>query len=649
MSDLLGDTRLQFTLTVAKLPPTTFSVADFELHEAFSSLFTLNLQLASVDPAIDFGKVLDEDATLTVWRNEVPERTVTGMVASFEQGDIGFRRTHYRMVVRPHFWRTTLRQNSRIFQQQNLVDILSTLMQENGRIDWAYAFKYSHPVREFCVQYAESDYDFIQRLTAEEGIFYYVEFANNRHQIIFTDEASAQSKGVTLPYNANKNAQRQESCIYPFRISERVRTAKVQLKDYTFQHPLWPAKFDYQSRNLDNQRETYAHFDFPGRFKDEQPGKDFTRYRLEALRNDANLGSGASNCCALLPGEFFTLHSHPRPDLNKCWQIVSICHIGIQPQALEEDAGEQEQGTTLTNNFFFIPDRQTWRPTPLAKPRIDGPQIAKVVGPKGEEIYTDKYGRVRLQFLWDRYATGDDTSSCWIRVSQAWAGQRWGMMALPRIGQEVIVDFLNGDPDQPIVTGRTYHANNLPPNELPAAKTQMIIRSKTHKGQGFNELKFDDEAGNEEVYIHAQRNMNTQIGHQQATFVGENRINHIKQDDHLRVEGEKRDEFLQDYSLSVKQSGHLKAERKWLIAANEEIHLNSTKRVVLSAGEEIVLKVGSSFIRITEAGVFANPQISVAASCPNLGSLIAPRLPLQLNKTEPIANAPLLQLFDFSG
>jgi len=508
---------LQFTLTASGLPPQTFAVVDFTLSEALSEPFLLNVGLASANPAVDFAAVLDKNATLMVWREGVMQRSVTGMVASFEQGDTGFHQTRYSMVIRPALWRTSLRRNARIFQMETVESILSTLLKENRITDFAFAFRNPHPAREFCVQYQESDFDFIQRLTAEEGIFYYFEFSRGKNTVVYADDVGSLPKDATLPYNPNVAAQAQELCITTFTRSAQVRPATVQLKDYTFKNPRWPAQFNREASDLSNQRADYEHFDFPGRFKDEQHGQDFTRYRLEALRNDASLGKGQSNDASLQPGQLFSLTRHPRPDLNHAWQIQRIEHSGKQPQALEQEAGEQ--GTHLSNSFSFIPHTQTWRPTPLPKPAMDGPQIAMVVGPAGEEIYCDEYGRIRLQFLWDRYGKNNDTSSCWIRVTQPWAGQGWGVLAIPRIGQEVVVDFLHGDPDQPIVTGRTYHANNIPPGSLPGTKTQMAFRSKTHKGEGFNELRFEDARGSEELFLHAQKDMKTKVLHDRTTTV----------------------------------------------------------------------------------------------------------------------------------
>ncbi|WP_195918412.1 type VI secretion system Vgr family protein, partial [Erwinia sorbitola] len=496
---------LQFTLTPAGLPPGTLAVVDFTLKESFSTPFELNVSLASADPAIDFAAVLDLGATLSVWRDGELQRSVNGIVTSFEQGDTGFHQTRYRMVIRPSLWRTTLRRNSRIFQLETIESIITTLLKENGIMEVAFGLFHPHPAREFCVQYQESDFDFIQRLTAEEGIFYYFEFDGGKNTLVYADDFAVLPGGASLPYNPNVAAQAQELCITTFTRTAQVRPAVVQLKDYTFKNPRWAAEFSRQATGLENQRPDYEHFDFPGRFKDEQQGRDFTRYRLEALRNDASTGRGKSNDFALQPGRLFSLYNHPREDLNCPWQLLSIEHTGRQPQALEQESGGQ--GTVLDNAFVFLPRNQHWRPTPLPKPAMDGPQIAKVVGPPGEEIYCDEFGRVRLQFLWDRYGESNDGSSCWIRVTQPWAGQGWGMLAIPRIGQEVVVDFLHGDPDQPIVTGRTYHASNIPPGSLPASKTQMAFRSKTHKGEGFNELRFEDAKGREELFMHAQKDM----------------------------------------------------------------------------------------------------------------------------------------------
>ncbi|EER2174051.1 type VI secretion system tip protein TssI/VgrG, partial [Escherichia coli] len=273
-------------------------------------------------------------------------------------------------------------------------------------------------------------------------------------------------------------------------------------------------------------------FDYPGRFKDEQHGKDFTLYQMESLRSDAEKATGQSNSPKLWPGTRFTLTGHPQKMLNREWQVVQSILSGDQPQALH---GSQGRGTTLGNQLEVIPADRTWRPRQQSKPKVDGPQSAIVTGPAGEEIFCDEHGRVRVKFHWDRYNPATEASSCWVRVSQAWAGPGFGNLAIPRVGQEVIVDFLNGDPDQPIIMGRTYHEDNRSPGDLPGTKTQMTIRSKTYKGSGFNELRFEDATDKEQVYIHAQKNMDTEVLNDRTTDVKHDHTETIGNDQKITV------------------------------------------------------------------------------------------------------------------
>ncbi|WP_240651642.1 type VI secretion system tip protein VgrG [Serratia microhaemolytica] len=583
---------LYFTLSAGGQPAGTFAVVDFTLNEHYSSLFELELNLASADPAIDFDAVLDRGAKLSVWRDGVLQRAVSGIVTRFEQGDTGFHQTRYRMEVRPSLWRLGLRRNSRIFQLETIEEIISKLLREAQIVDYAFGLRHPHPAREFCVQYQETDLEFIQRLAAEEGIFYYFEFNQGRHTVVFADDNGIIPKKASLPYNPNVAAQAQELCVNSFIRSAQVRPAVVQMKDYTFKNPRWDATFTQQASGQIYQRTSYEHFDFPGRFKDEQHGKDFTRYRLDALRNDASLGHGHSNDFRLQPGIRLTLSQHPRADLNCAWQLIATRHSGQQPQAMEQEAGDK--GTHLNTEFQFIPRTQTWRPSPLPKPLMDGPQIAKVVGPGNEEIFCDEHGRVRVQFPWDRYGNSDDHSSCWIRVSQPWAGQGWGMIAIPRVGQEVVVDFLHGDPDQPIVTGRTYHAVNRATFPLPMAKTQMVLRSKTHKGEGYNELRFEDAKGMEGLFLHAQRDMTTQVLNNRVTEVGANHLEKVQQNQII--------EILQSHGLTVhaQHQVNIQGDQNTLIGGE---HIESVVGpMILSSATGIRLVSGDSAIQLDASG-----------------------------------------------
>ncbi|HBA8276422.1 TPA: type VI secretion system tip protein VgrG, partial [Escherichia coli] len=335
-----------------------------------------------------------------------------------------------------------------------------------------------------------------------------------------------------FPFNPDTSAGAETECVSMFRYEAHVRPSSVQSQDYTFKVPDWPGMYEQQGESLNGQLEQYEIFDYPGRYKDEQHGKDFTLYRIESLRSDAEKATGQSNSPKLWPGTRFTLTGHPQKMLNREWQVIQSILSGDQPQALH---GSQGRGTTLGNQLEVIPADRTWRPRVQSKPKVDGPQSAIVTGPAGEEIFCDEHGRVRVKFHWDRYHGMTEESSCWVRVSQAWAGPGFGNLAIPRVGQEVIVDFLNGDPDQPLVMGRTYHEDNRSPGDLPGTKTQMTIRSKTYKGSGFNELRFEDATDKEQVYIHAQKNMDTEVLNDRTTDVKHDHTETIGNDQKITV------------------------------------------------------------------------------------------------------------------
>ncbi|HGF2898700.1 TPA: type VI secretion system tip protein TssI/VgrG, partial [Escherichia coli] len=312
----------------------------------------------------------------------------------------------------------------------------------------------------------------------------------------------------------------------------QIRPSSVVTKDYTFKRPGWAGRFDQEGQHQDYQRTQYEVYDYPGRFKGAH-GQNFARWQMDGWRNNAETARGMSRSPEIWPGRRIVLTGHPQANLNREWQVVASELHGEQPQAVP---GRQGAGTALENHFAVIPADRTWRPQPLLKPLVDGPQSAVVTGPAGEEIFCDEHGRVRVKFNWDRYNPADQDSSCWIRVAQAWAGTGFGHLAIPRVGQEVIVDFLNGDPDQPIIMGRTYHQENRTPGSLPGTKTQMTIRSKTYMGSGFNELKFDDATGREQVYIHAQKNMDTEVLNDRTTTVKHDHRETVKNDQTVTIQ-----------------------------------------------------------------------------------------------------------------
>ncbi|MBK4826238.1 type VI secretion system tip protein VgrG [Pectobacterium carotovorum subsp. carotovorum] len=606
---MANSTGLQFTVKVGALAAGTFAVVDFRLDEGLNRPFSLSLSLASALPDVDFGAVLDQPCELMIWYEGELKRRVSGIISGFTQGDTGFRCTRYQAEVRPALWRLGLRANARIFQAQKPEAIIGALLEEAGITDYAFALRNEHAVREYCVQYRESDLAFITRLAAEEGMYFFHEYEEGKHRVVFADDAGALTKGPELFFNLATQGLSEGEYVRRFHYAERVSTSDVELKDYSFKTPAYGLSHKKMSGDLAHQRESYQHYDYPGRYKQDPSGKAFSGYRLDALRAGAVTSEGESNCAGLMPGSTFTLTEHPNVTLNAVWQTVSVTHVGQQPQALEEESGGEP--TTMSNSFAVVKGTMTWRTAMPYKPMVDGPQIATVVGPAGEEIYCDQYGRVKLQFPWDRYGASNDQSSCWVRVSQGWAGGQYGMIAIPRIGHEVIVSFLEGDPDQPIVTGRTFHATNRPPYDLPAHKTRTVLRTETHQGEGFNELRFEDQAGQEEIYIHGQKDLNAliendvvwHIKHDAHTDIDNERVTRIKANDHLTVENEKRDHIKGEHSLNVDASMHQKLGQALLVEAGEEVHVKAGVKIVLEAGAELTLKVGGSFIKIDPSGV----------------------------------------------
>ncbi|PVY76248.1 Rhs element Vgr protein, partial [Tamilnaduibacter salinus] len=332
------------------------------------------------------------------------------------------------------------------------------------------------------------------------------------------------------------------------------------------------------------------------------------------------------------------LTDHPDETLNRDWLLVQVTHTGQQPQALEEEGGTEP--TTYHNAFTAVPGDTPWRPTTPHRPLMDGPQMAIVTGPEGEEIHCDEHGRVKVRFPWDRYSQNDEHSSAWLRVSQGWAGGQYGFFTLPRIGNEVIVSFLDGDPDQPIITGRTHHATNTPPETLPKHKTRTTLKTQTHKGEGHNELRFEDEADQQQIYVHAQKDLDLLTENDRTEVVKNNqhltvhtdRTQQVKGNDHLTVDGEKREKVGKDHSFDVTGSLHLKAGTAWLTDSGQELHIKAGQKAVIEAGMEITLKAGGSFVKIDPSGVaLTGPAIKLnMGGSPGSGtgqSVQAPAMP----------------------
>jgi len=608
---LLGS-GLRFHFNAQGLDETSFGVLDFKFIENLSQPFEVKLNLLSRFDDLTPEAIVDQTGVMSWSQDGSVERHVHGIVSQLSKGDTGHHHTQYNITLVPALSRLKLRQNSRIFQQQSVLNIISTLLDEMGIKEHAFScdVRFESDVREYCVQYRETDFDFISRLVAEVGLFYYFEHSEDKHTLVFCDSTAKLSALATpFPYNALSGGVAELPFVSSFAYQHQIKPANVSLKEQSFKKPQYSFLQTSIGDNLQFQRQNYEHFDYPGRYKNDVTGVPITRVRQEYLRREAQMSFGQSNIMQAISGVKFTLVEHKDAALNRDWVLTQVTHSGEQG-AVAEEANTQKP-TRYSNEFAAIPASNAWQAEPSIKPLVSGPQMATVVGPIDEEIFCDEFGRVKVQFSWDRYGKGDDNASCWVRVSQGWAGGQYGMMALPRIGHEVIVSFLEGDPDQPIITGRTFHSVNQVPYALPEHKTRTVIKTQTHKGEGSNELRFEDELDKQEIYLHAQKDINTlvendmseQIKRDKHLLVDNERISQIKGNDHLTIEGEQRTAIKLDVSLDVGGSLHQKVGQASTLEVGTEVHIKAGQKVVIEAGAEITLKAGGSFIKIDPAGV----------------------------------------------
>ena len=640
---------LQFTARVGELPENIFSVVSFELTEGLSELAHGRLKLASSLPGLTATDLLEQGLELIVWQDGVALRCFTGVISECARGASGHRRTHYEVVIQPPLWRLGLMHNSRIFQRQSTDNILRTLMRERGIIDAVFDLQHTPPEREYCVQHRESDLAFLERLAAEEGWHFRYHQGQEQPTLILADHHRHGPRLEAVEYNAKAGGNRRQPVVFRLRYEQRVNVAAVVMKDYTFHKPSYGLLQENTASSL-KQRNDYQHYQYPGRFKTDANGKRFSAARLDALRNDASVASGESNRPDFTCGAKVLLTRHDSPRMNQDWLITRVVHSGHQPQALEEEGGTKP--TTYHNRFNAVPANQNWRPRCTHRPLMEGPQIAVVTGPEGEEIHCDQHGRVKVRFPWDRYPQSSGAqSSAWLRVSQGWAGGQYGFMALPRVGHEVIVSFLDGDPDQPIITGRTYHATNTPPYPLPQHKTRSTLRTQTHKGEGSNELRFEDETNKEHIYIHAQKDLDLLTQHNRTEVirndshltVQKNRFRHIRDNEHSTMNGEQRQHIGGDYSLTTGGRHHSHAGKAQRVEAGTEIHHKAGVKIVIEAGAEITLTAGGSFLKLDPSGItVSGPLVRFnSGGGPGSGSAAAaqsPELPQGLVEHEPPDN-----------
>ncbi|WAS96426.1 type VI secretion system Vgr family protein [Nannocystis punicea] len=612
VSALLGD-RAPFSLVVdgiAELP----RVVRFSGREGVSELYEFRVEFAAGE--LDLAQMIGKAATLQL-DGLGPPRLVHGEIASIEYTGDSRRYQLYELILVPRVWRLLHRQGSRIFQNKTTAEVVAAVFKDAGlgRDDFRFELAAAYAPRNYCVQYRESDLAFVCRLLEEDGIHYFFEHRESRATMVLTDHSQAHPAiaGESTVWNHESGELRDREHVSSLRLVERVRPGKVSLRDFNFHKPTQKTEADASAKR-DVDLEVY---DYPGEFQEPSAGgphqgQAMAKIRLEELQLMRRQVSGASDCMRLVPGHLFTVEGHHRADLNGARVLTQVIHQGTQTQALDEDAAE---GSFHYGNQFVCVDKQVPLRPPRATPRpvVRGVQSATVVGPAGEEIHVDEQGRVLVQFHWDRQGQHDERSSCWVRVSQSWAGAGWGAMFIPRIGHEVLVDFIEGDPDRPIVTGRVYHGENATPYPLPDEKTKSTVKSESSPGGGgFNELRFEDRKGSEEVFFHAQRDLNEVVlnnnsravtvdqtftvgGNQTFTITGDRSVTVTDGDESLTVSTGKSTTTIKqdrsvtvnsgDSSLTVESGTHTMTVKRAITATSqtENIGLTAKTGIALTA------------------------------------------------------------------
>ena len=522
----------------------------FSGTEAISQPFRYQLDLASEHEGISPKDIVGEGLTWSVRQVDKEPRFFHGAVSRFSAGPRGDRGLwSYRVEVVPWLWFLTRTADCRIFQNKSTPEIVEAVFQGFGFRDFELALKGTYPKREYCVQYRESAFNFVSRLMESEGMFYSFRHEKGKHTLVIADRKSAYADCAEGQVKFSRGSLAQ-NCVTAWEHQYEFRTGKWTQTDYNFETPS-TSLLTSTSTVIDQPgMDRYEEFDYPGEYYVKGNGEPVTKVRMEEEEAGYDVVQGASGCCTFTPCGRFTLENHDVDSECGDYVITSIQHSATEA-SYDASAG----GLSYSNTFTCIRASVTFRPPRLTpKSQVKGPQTAVVTGPGGEEIYVDKYGRVKVQFFWDRQGKKDENSSCWIRVAEQWAGKNWGFVAHPRIGQEVIVDFLEGDPDRPLITGRVYNAEQMPPYDLPGSKTQTGIKTRSTLGgtpANFNEIRFEDKKGSEQLFIHAEKNQDIEVENDETHWVGHDRKKTIDNDETTLVKRDRTETVDRDEKITI--------------------------------------------------------------------------------------------------
>lgn len=620
--------------------------------EGFSQLTRTTVEFRCRDKSLALKEIVGKAMNLKIETFDKGERKILGrcVSAKFLGVDKGF--AYFTAEVRPWLWFLTRRANSRVFQELSVPDIIAEVLGDNGFSDFTKKLQGSYEPREYCVQYRETDFDFLQRLMEEEGIYYFFTHEGAHENMVLADGLSAHTAvpgAAEIEYHPRRSEyRRDEEKIHEWQAMEFSTSGEVTLTDFDFEKPKADLKVSKKIPKGDFAEKTFEIYDYPGHHRDTGLGNKYARVKMEAKAVTHQTWTGVCNVRTMAAGQTFQMTDHPRVSDSAEFLLTQAAHYFQVESARDRDAtfptlldDQQDIGAQEDDRyrciFSVIPKQEQYRaPLVTPWPEIVGVQTATVVGPSGEEIHTDKYGRIKVQFHWDRLGEKDDTSSCWVRVMMPWTGKNWGMIHIPRLGQEVVVQFEEGDPDRPIVVGMLYNADTMPPYALPSNKTQSGVKTNSSKeGGGFNELMFEDKKGTELVRFQAQHNyrqivkndaeitvgLETKKEGDMTTTIHRHLTETLKTGDHTFVVEEGSEERTIAVDMTETIGGNetitvgkdstidIGSNSKLTIGSNlkQKVGSNMTldvgAKLTIQAGASIELKVGGSSIKIEPTSV----------------------------------------------
>ena len=618
-----------------------FKVLAFEGTETISALYSIHVDLVSEYPDFDLESLLSQPAFLQFGLNG---EGIHGRIENVVASESGIRLTRYHLTLVPVLHYLQFSHDHRIFQNLTVPQIITKVLQRHGIQTDVFTFHVSTSVeREFCTQYGENAFEFVQRLCAEDGIAWHHQHSPEHHLLVFTDDQVFFPTLGATPYRQDTGMVAEHPVVNRFAMGFNTRTSTVTRRDYDLKRPslLLESRF---TAEFTPELEDYR---YPLLMKTEKHGKQLVRQALERHRSDYQMVEGASNQPTLRSGYLFDLTEHPRKNCNGMWLLISLQHEGKAPQSLEEALVSDDKPTDgftqgYRNRFSAIPSDVLYRPPLRPRKPVLVCQTARVTGPPGEDIFCDEYGRVRVELPWDRAELNSEKSSCWLRVASSWAGEGFGAVTIPRVGMEVVVTFQEGDPDQPLITGCVANKVTSVAHQLPEHKTRTVLRSQSSpRNGGYNELSIEDRAGREKIYLRAQRDIEQLILNDSHSLINNDRFeqvdNHstslIKGKELHTTQGMRSTVIGGDELITISGNSSTTSAGSLVIHAGQQAHV-AASNVVIDADMSLTLTAGGHHIVINAAGIFSSvPIVEGGAPLAGIQPLQALQAPTRMANT----------------